>query len=182
MERVPPLDVPRELLDGGRARPQRLGERRRRLAEHPLELPRGEADLVEIRRARDPRLLADRLLERERGGLGRLDPRRILDRPHLGQLAPQRREIPPPATSAASSQSATPMRCRARPPGARSGAAASSTTSHSPASPAPNATRYSAPPGDGSAASTPVTSPYADDGGGDPEKIVADAHDQPRHA
>ena len=53
----------------------------------------GDADLVEVGGRGDARRRADRPLERERGRLGLLDPRRLLDHPHLGELRAQLLEV-----------------------------------------------------------------------------------------
>src|SRR5262249_22594517 len=92
---VPGLDVLDERLDDPGRRRDRARERRLVLAERELEAPCRGAELVEVGRRGDTRRGSDRVLERERGRLGLLDPVRPLDEPELGEPAAQRVELAP---------------------------------------------------------------------------------------
>src|ERR1700759_1334596 len=91
--RIPPGDFADERLDGGRGRRERVGERRRVVAERALELARGSADAVEIVRRGELRRRAEHALELQCGGLGLLDALRLLRHPQLGELPAELLEV-----------------------------------------------------------------------------------------
>src|SRR3954452_2481126 len=94
---VTPLDLRGQLLDGGHRLLERRGKGRCAvLAERFLQPAGSNAELVEIRRRREARLLLQRLLEGERGCLGLVDALPCLAFTQSGERGAKLREAAAP--------------------------------------------------------------------------------------